>query len=472
MHKITSKNFNSALHFGKMPFVFTILSMVIINACATRTRNIALEFTPPEQFSITGEQKMTDQWWTAFQDSSLNALVDQTVQSNFTVKSAWQRLLAARASANRDKANLFPDLDISANGQAQRTSEGETEQISLGLSSSYELDVWGKIPAGVKAERLRAEATLADYRTMAITLSAEVVRTYFRLIEANSQKKLLIRQIDTNQKLLNLIKNRFGSGQIRSVDILRQRQLLESTYEQKITEESRIQVLKNRLEVLMAKPPRQKINITRDRLPPLPQTPESGVPAELVGRRPDVKAAYKRLLAADRDLAVAITNQLPRLDLSASLSTTAENAGNLFDYWVSSIAGDLLAPVFYGGRLRAEVDRRQALKKQRLYEYEQSILNAFQEVEDALIREKKQLQRIQSLEEQVRLARLTSEQLRVEYLNGLSDYLDVLTAFNDEQRLRRNLLAAKLVLLEYRVQLYRALAGRIADKRDRIPKGK
>jgi multidrug efflux system outer membrane protein len=118
-----------------------------------------------------------------------------------------------------------------------------------------------------------------------------------------------------------------------------------------------------------------------------------------------------------------------------------------------------LAPVFYGNRLQAEKDRAKAVKNQRIYEYGQSMLTAFQEVEDALVREKQQLLRVQSLEKQISLSRSTSEQVRSSYLNGVGNYLDALDAMDNLQSLRRQFLSEKLILLEYRVDLYLALAG-------------
>jgi outer membrane protein TolC len=147
------------------------------------------------------------------------------------------------------------------------------------------------------------------------------------------------------------------------------------------------------------------------------------------------------------------------LTLTASGSSTGNNAGGLFKDWVSNFTGSLLAPIFDGGERSAEVDRNKAVKNERLFAYGQTVLTAFQEVENALIQEKKQIERIYSLEAQVGLVRQTYEQLRIEYLNGISDYLDVLTALTDEQRLQRGLISAKLDLLEFRIALYRSLAG-------------
>jgi len=219
--------------------------------------------------------------------------------------------------------------------------------------------------------------------------------------------------------------------------------------------------------VLLGRPPQAGIDAPPDSLPALPPLPETGVPTDLVRRRPDVRSALNALKAADRDLAAAISDQYPRLTLSASGSTVAEGAADLFQTWAYSFAGNLLAPIFRGGELRAEVDRTEAVRQQRLYEYGRTILTAFREVEDALVRERQQRTQIRQLERQVELARQAYRQLRVQYLNGTGDYLDVLTALDEVQQLRRDLLSAELALVLNRIALYRALAGSFETDRER-----
>ena len=420
----------------------------------------------PNEFSASGTRKAPDRWWTAFDDERLSSLVDQALKSNFNLKTAWSRLREARSIVDRESSRLYPDLDGLAQGEISGGDSGVDERLRLGLTSEYEVDLWGRIESRVEAERYRARATLEDYRTAALSLSAEVVRTWYQLVEAHNQYDLLTDQIKTNQKVLSLLKTRFGSGQIRRADILRQEQLLESTREQRLATESRMQLLEHQLAVLLGKPPPEEVRYTNRDLPDLPPLPETGLPATLVRRRPDVVSAFHELRAADSDLAAAISNQYPRLTFTASLATTESDASNLFDEWARSFAGDLVAPLLDAGQREAEVDRTRAIRMQRLYEYGQTILTAFREVEDALIQEKKQLQRIRSLEEQVRLAKETYERLKYEYFNGAGDYIDVLAALTDEQRLRRDLLSARLALLEFRIALYRALAGGFKTSRE------
>ena len=440
-----------------MLFVLSCASLFL--SCTPKLPDVPSAVDLPESFSASGRQELPDPWWTAFADQDLDRLVEQALETNFTLKTAWQRLHEARAVVKREASFLLPDIEGFSEGAVGRGESSDSEQLRLGLASTYEVDLWGRIRSVVKAEQFRFKATYADDQTAALSLSAEVARTWYQLMESWNQLKLIDEQIETNEKVLSLLKARFGLGQIRSVDILRQQQLLEATREQQYTAQATIEVLEHQLAVLLGRPPQEEHVSTAEDLPQLPPLPATGLPAELVRRRPDVLRAYNLLQAADFEMAAAISNQFPRLDLTVLLSTGNEGAQQLFENWAASFAGNLLAPIFTAERLEAEVDRTQALKFQRLFDYGQTILVAFREVEDALIQEQKQKQQIQSLEEQIRLSRQAYEQLRIQYLNGLSGYIDVLTALTELQQLQRDLLTARRVLLEIRIALYRALAG-------------
>jgi outer membrane protein, multidrug efflux system len=440
------------------------ICLLVLLGCSPRVTNIDPQVRSPETFARSGTVSLQDRWWLAFSDPKVDSLVTAALDSNFSLESTWHRLTAAKAAVDHEKASLFPALTGTVTGEIERGS-GDSKSTRVGVASDYELDLWGKVRSSIDAERHRFRATRADYQTAALSLTAEVVRTWYQLMDARSRLDLFERQIETNTKVLGLIRARFGSGQVRSVDILRQKQLLESTREGKIGAQSRIAVLEHRLAILLGRPPQDAIKYGRRPLPNLPALPSTGLPAQLIQRRPDVQRAFSLLRAADRDLAVAITNRYPRLTLSASTSST--NTGGGFEEWARNLTSGLFAPIFNGGELGAEVRRRRALKDERLARYGQAILTAYQEVEDALSQEEKQTERIRSIEMQVELAGQTYDQLRLEYLNGISEYLDVLTALTAQQRLHRDLISARLVLLEHRISLYRALAGGFETHRER-----
>ncbi|MFP4526113.1 MAG: efflux transporter outer membrane subunit [Bacteroidales bacterium] len=467
--QILEKAKKSKKKFLRLPVIFIAGILIIaFTGCSPQTRTASLSIDTTQTFSQSGTEIVPERWWTAFEDRALNQLVDSALEHNFTLKTAWERLQESRAVAERESASFWPGIDASARSEAARYQTEYVQNLGyeVGLSAGYEVDLWGRIDSRVEAERLRSQSSLEDYKTAALSLSAEIVRNWYQLIEAQNQLELANEQVQTNKKMLKMMETRFGSGQVRSADILRQRQLLESTKEQKITTETRVHIIENQLSVLIGNTPVNQRGRSTDSLPELPPLPKTGISAELIKRRPDVQSAFNLLQAADKDLAAAISNQYPRFSISASYSTSADNVENLFREWGYSLAGNLLAPIFYGGELKAEVDRSEAIKNQMLFDYGQTILEALKEVEDALVQEKKQKEKIQSIKEQVKLAQQTYEQLRVEYFNGLGSYIDVLTALDELQRLRRELLTEKMTMFEYRINLYRALAGGFKTERE------
>ena len=444
---------------------------MLFAGCAPRLISPEPPIEDPDSFSLSGPATVPDEWWTAFDDPKLNELVEEALQENLVLAANWEEFRAALAIVDRETSFLFPEIagvGEYSTVQQERTS-ARSDNLEAGLSASYELDLWGRIRAGIQAEEFRAEATLYDYQAAAMTISAETSLTWYQLLTARKQLALVQEQIATNEEIIRLIRIRFTSGQIRAVDILRQEQLLQATRAEEIFYETQIELLENELAVLLGRPPQNSMQIEGDSLPELPPLPATGLPLEIIRERPDVRQAYNLVLAADREMAEAILSKYPRISIDAGILSASENAGNLFQNWAYSLAGNLVAPIFYGGRLEAEVDRTEALKNQRLFQYGQTVLVAFQEVEDALILELKQVEALEILERRLELAETINSQLRLEFLNGITDYLDVLIALDQQQELERELLESRLALVEYRIALYRALAASFETERTDLP---
>lgn len=445
-----------------------VLLPCVAPACAHREITKKLRTDPPPAFSASGDAIVPSRWWVSFNEPQLNAQINQALEGSFTLAAAVQRLAAARAVARREASDLLPDV----NGVGEIASlfgpGRDRTSYTWGLDTSYQVDVWGQIESRVQAQRLRASASREDYHAIALTLSAEITRTWFSLIEANAQVELLNEQTDTNQTGLELQEARFGQGLIRSADVLRQRQLLESTLEQSAVVKARVEVLEHQLAVLLGQMPQSAAYNTGSKLPELPPLPETGLPCDLLNRRPDVRRDYLAFVAADRDLASAITAQYPRISLTGSVLNVAERPETLFRDWFVSLGGQLVSPLFDGGQRRSEVDRTTAVARQRFNEYGQTMLTAFREVEDALALERRQLERLTHLQEQSKWANLAAEQLREQYLIGDADYLDVLSAITAYQRLQRETLSARLELHLIRVALYLALAGDFEPRPDEM----
>lgn len=441
-------------------FLFSFFGLLYFN-CSPKYADLSPPIDDFQEFTASGDSLVTDKWWEVFNDDKLNILIDSAMQSNLNLAATWQQFLSTRATVRSQASNKWPAIEASA--QTARTLPEPDfvggENTQLGFLSSYELDLWGRIGTAVNAEKFRSEASYFDYQTLSLSLSAEIATTWYQLQAAKRQLQITEDQIKTNEAIIKLIRSRFVGGQLRAVDILRQAQLLESTKEQKIIFETNIQLLKNQLAVLLGKQPQEGIVLDGATMPTVPELPKTGLPLELVRRRPDLKQSFATLLAADRDMASAVQSKYPRITLSGRGQLRSNNFDNLFDNWAYSLAGNILAPLFYGGQLKAEVDRATAIKKQRLYEYGQATLVAFREVEDALTQDMKQAERLDNIARQLELAEKSNKQLRVEFLNGFSPYLDVLLGLGQEQQLRRDYVAAQLQHVQIRIALYRALAG-------------
>lgn len=444
----------------KHPLCWFIAGLLLASiGCTNRKvkRNYPTRSLMP--FSSSGQVDMPDRWWTAFNDPALDFQVNQALGENFTLGAALYRLRAARALARREASDLLPDVNGVIDILSRMGRGPDRTRSALRLDAAYQVDLWGEIQSRVEAERLRAGATHADYHAVALTLAAEVARTWYSLIEAHAQLKLLNEQIESNRNGLKAQEARFRFGVVRSPDVFRQQQLVESTLEQAVVVRARIEILEHQLAVLTGQLPQSASYNPGTDLPSLPPLPDTGMPSELLNRRPDVRRDYLAFAAADRDLASAISDQYPRISLAGSIINAAESPETLFRDWFVSIGGQLIAPLLDGGQRRAEVDRNLAVVRQRFNEYGQTMLIAFREVEDALALERYQLQRIDRLEEQLRLAGLSREQLTGQYLIGADNYLDVLSALQGEQRLQRETLSARLELVLIRIGLYLALAG-------------
>ncbi|MGJ8637752.1 MAG: efflux transporter outer membrane subunit [Opitutaceae bacterium] len=435
---------------------------LLLAACSTTDRSLELPLEDAPAFSVeASDAELDDSWWLDFRDDGLSTAIDNALNQNFSLKSAVERMRAAQLLARQQSAAFWPQLDLRGGGDASKRLGGDTasdQSFSGGLTASYELDVWGRLDALADGATYRAEAAEAFLQSAAISISAEVALAWYRLAGAHEQRLVLKQQVETNRKVLGLLNDRFKSGQIRAADVLRQRQLIEANVEAINDVDAQIAVLEHLLAILQGRAPQVGSEYTEVTLVSLQAAPATGLPAELLQRRPDVREAYLNLQASNADLAVAVSDRYPRVNFSGSILTNDDQL-SLFDEWLASLAGQVVLPIIDGGSRRLEVERREALLSQQLADYGQTVLEAFKEVEDALALEYHQRIKIEQLKAQKELADETYRQLRIQYLNGVAEYIDVLDTLKGQQNLARDIVSARQELIEFRIALHRALAG-------------
>jgi NodT family efflux transporter outer membrane factor (OMF) lipoprotein len=437
--------------------------LLLLSGCSPQISHQTPLVQLTDSFSAPGQEQLPEQWWLSFDDQTLNSLINRALAGNFNLQTAWDRVDRAYAVARKADAAFVPqvDGDVGLGAQKSRFNSrtDSSQSYSLGLAASYEVDLWGRLDSISAAAELDAQASNEELRTAALTLSAQVAATWFQILEQHGQLEILGQQIRTNEKTLEIISLQFRTGQVGIADVLQQRQVIETQKGELALTAGRAQISQNQLAILLGISPTQFTQKAKENLDELPPLPKTGLQSDLIEKRPDVRAAWLRLQAADKRVAAAVADRFPRLSLTGRANTTSEDIENLFDDWLASLAANLLTPIIDGGRRRAEVDRTESVASEALHQYGQTVLDALLEVEDALTREAKQLEYLISVDRQLELAGQATDRIRDRYLNGAEDYQRVLTSLVSEQRLQRTRLTARRELFENRVNLCRALAG-------------
>jgi outer membrane protein TolC len=217
--------------------------------------------------------------------------------------------------------------------------------------------------------------------------------------------------------------------------------------------------LEHQLAILLGRAPKTPVAPPRQSFPEPDPLPDAGLPSDLVCHRPDIRQAYYEVLAADRRVAAAVANRFPRIGISAGIDTSGDEWRDLFNNWMGTLAANVVAPLFTGGARKAEVDRTRAAVSESLHVYGQSVLLALGEVEDALEQERRQREYILSIDRQLDLSRRTIDRLKDSYLYGAVNYIDILQALVSQQTLERTQLQAQRDLLQFRIDLCRALGS-------------
>ncbi|MDE0890220.1 MAG: efflux transporter outer membrane subunit [Phycisphaerales bacterium] len=407
-------------------------------------------------------------WWNSFDEPGLDRTMQRAFEANLGLRQAWSRLDQANAQATIAGAFLYPDINLDASAGRTRVDPADrpansTDRFAIGLGLSWELDLWKKIANRADAASLIARASRADAEQTALLLSGSVVDLWFTIQEKQQLLALLAEQIELSRTLLELTELRYGQGVGDALQVLQQRLQLESVTSTLPEIRITLETSRNQLAVLLARAPESleadtplAMDPTLPELPPFPTLP---TPRDLLDRRPDLRAAYDRVAAADLEVAVAIAEMLPAIRLSLAGSFTSDQFSTLFDSTVASITGSLLQPVFDGNRREAEADRRRAILDERLDAFTERFLIALREVEDAIDRERHLVDLLRQIRNQVDLANKTLAESRRRFANGQIEYLDVITSIRALQDLQRRDVSVQRTVLANRASLLLALGG-------------
>jgi len=416
----------------------------------------------PLRYQLFPERYDADpvRWWDTFNSPELSRLIEEGLKNNLNIVQARARIKQARAALEKFGGAAAPSISASAGVTHRQYPElNSTDTYGLGLSASYEVDLWGRVDALVESGRLEYRASRADLETAAMSVAAGIAETWLNIIRVRRTIGILQEQVQNNRTTLALLEVRFENAMTDALDILQQQETLAGSLAAIPPLEARERVLLNNLALLLGYASSDRVVVQQRDLPEIIHLPSPGIPSDLLARRPDIRSAGLSLGAADWDIAAARANRLPSLTLSGSYTYSSSDIGTLLDNWIFSLGATLAASLYDGGAKSAEIRRLESVVEAELARYRQTVFSAVLDVENALLNERKQAEYIELLNGQLELARRALTEAERQYVNGLQTFLPVITSIPKVQALEKQIIAEKATLIEYRIALYRALGG-------------
>ena len=431
--------------------------------------------------SANGQAATAIGWREFFVDPRLQRLIEIALKNNRDLRVSVLNIEAARAQYQITRAGLFPTLDGTGTGNRQRLpnaltavpGQNITTAYNVGLSASWELDLFGRVQS-LKDQALAQYLSTAYARqAQEISLVSQVADQYLTVLSTDDLLKVTEDTLKTAQASYNLTKLQFDNGTGSELDLRQAQTAVEQALSnQQVQARARAQAL-NTLVQLIGEP-------LSDDLPPgLPLDAQNfltdipaGLPSDLLTRRPDVMQAEQALLAANANIGAARAAFFPKISLTAAFGTASPTLGGLFKAGTAawSFAPNIALPIFEGGSNMANLNLANVQKRIEIANYEKAIQSAFREVSDGLAARGTYDQQIAALERNEHAQQRRSDLSDLRYRNGVDSYLSVLTAQTDLYSAQQSLISARLARWTNLVDLYRALGGGWVQRAGELPR--
>lgn len=442
-----------------------ILAALFLSGCAM----VGPDYQRPEaglpgayaESAPAGGIAVPQRWWTLYQDPLLDELVRAGLERNAEVQIAMARVEEAEAALREARATLFFPLVEGDAGASRSRSEGETRSnFSLGASTSFEIDLWGRLRRSELAIREQLLASRYGRDTVSLTLAAAITRAYFGVRSLDAQLAASGAILKAAEESVTIARKRLDAGVASALDVYQAGSLRTTAMAQAKEIARQRAVLVHQLGVLTGKADLMLPAGDLFALPVPPLAPP-GLPSELLQRRPDVREAEANLAAATQRIGVARASQFPALSLTASLGLASGDLSNLFSTGsrVWSVGADVLGPILDGGRFAARTAQAEARARQAEGAYQRAVQNAFRDVSDALSNARLAAELETDLAQKVEVARAALRLATLRYESGYSAYLEVLDA---QRTLNDSLLGwirNRQAYLTYTVDLMNSLGG-------------
>ena len=460
--------------------LFLLLLAVLLPATGCYRSGAPLQRQPKVQVPAVwnsgeaAERTVDVHWWKQFGDPQLDALIEEALSNNHQLLAAADRLEAALIQAQIAGADLVPSMGFAVNSSRQRQNfiglplpgfAGRVPQatytlMGVGLDISWEPDLWGRIRNGQVQAGALASAVSADLAAARHSLAGQTAKAWFASAAAHLQLRLAREMVASYRTTSQWVQQRFEAGFQTALEL--RMALADLSEAESLVHLRREQLDRGilQIELLAGRYPAGGLKV-RDSLPAVSSEVPAGLPSELLTRRPDLIAAQRRLLASDAGIVQSQAALHPRFSLTTGGGTATDSLLSLLNgnYAVWSLLGNLVQPIFQGGRLRRQVDIARSRSEEALEIYTDAVLKAFGEVETALSVESLLHDRLGELEESIAEARAARKQARLRYRHGQGSVLTVLEAERRILGMKSRILALQHLLLDNRIDLHLALGG-------------
>jgi len=444
-------------------------SVLLVAACTTGPDYKRPEIIVPPAYKESKDWKIAEprdgvprgKWWMIFGDAQLNALADKVEVSNQDLRLAEAQYRRAQALTRQSRAGFYPELtggtSVARSGSGSRAS---VTDYDLSARASWEADLWGRVARSVESSEASATASAADLESVRLAVQSELVLNYLQLRVLDSLRELLDESVAAFQKSLDLTLNRYKAGLAGRVDVAQAEAQVKSTQAAALDTGVQRAQFEHAIAVLLGRAPaefsiaREPLKVAMPAIPP-------GLPSELLERRPDVAAAERRVAAANAQIGVAQSAFYPSLTLSASAGFSSSS----FAHWLSlpsrfwALGPALAQSIFDGGLRQAVTDQAIASHDATVATYRQTVLNAFQDVEDNLAALRILEQEAKVQEEAVAAARQSVVLTTNQYKAGIVSFINVVQVQTTQLNNERTLVSLQGRRLTAAAQLVRALGG-------------
>ncbi|WP_407670749.1 efflux transporter outer membrane subunit [Paraburkholderia franconis] len=399
-------------------------------------------------------------WWKGFQDPYLNTLIDKAIQGNFDIKVLAARIDVAGAQIGEAKAGALPTADLGAGANFQKvTGQPFTKQYNVAAQVNWDIDIWGKVEKGVQAQKAEFHATEADWRAGYLELVSNVATTYFQILQFDDQMEAQQKMVDENKQILSIFDGMNRSGLIPKTQVLRQ-QAEVNRLTKDLIDLRRSRSLANNALCTLIGVPAGEFTVPvghlqqRVQLPPVP----GGLPSQLLSRRPDVVAAELRVLEGYDFVGEAKLAQLPTVSLTAHGGTASFALSELLKSFTFGLMPSINIPLLDPG-VRAHVKTTEAQMAVAEQQYRQTVMAAFEEVENALVSLDAHKQQRVELQQEVQRLSVVAQQIQSQLREGVVSQLEVFETERTLLQAQLDVLTNHQQILSDTVLLYKALGG-------------